>query len=234
MKKIILYTLFLILIASCKKDEIMFFEGKDAISIYIGQYEADSISYSFASRLPAVTRDTLFIKLRVQGPARATDRVVQLAPDSGTTAVSGIDYILPELVLPADSIQALYPVILLRNAQLQNRTQNLNVMVKASDKFEIGAVGEVINKSITIARYKIKFNDFISKPSYWSDIEWAIGEFSVTKLQFMFTVYGADTDFGNLSTGELLNMRLRLRTAQKEYEVVNGPLLDENGNQVIF
>jgi len=234
MKSLMLALIIILVFFSCKKDEIMFFEGKDALSIYVGQYEADSTSYSFASRLPSVMRDTIFLKVRVQGAPTKTDRKFQLAADSGSTAVEGVDYMLPEIILPADSVRILYPVILLRSAQLKEKTMLLNVTVKASDIFEKGAIGQEIKKTFSIARYKIKFNDYLSKPSYWDDIEWAVGEFSVTKLQFMFTVYGEDTVFGDLSTGELLNMRLRLRAAQKTYEAENGPLLDENGKQVIF
>lgn len=224
----------MLLFFSCKKDEIMFFEGKDALSIYVDQYEPDSTSYSFASRLSSIIQDTIFLKVRIQGPARKSDRLFQLKADTGSTAIEGEDYILPEFNFPADSVMARYPVILLRNAKLKTKTMSLNVTVQASDMFEKGAVGKEINNTYSIQNYKIKFNDYLSKPSYWTNIERYVGEFSVVKLQFMFSVYSQDTEFGSLSTGELLNMRLRLRSAQKNYEAENGPLLDENGKQVIF
>ena len=220
--------------SSCKKNEIMFFEGRDAMSLYVAQYEADSVFYSFASSLPSTLRDTVFVKIRTQGPARFTDRIIQLAPDSGTTAVLGEDYILPEFLFPAGSVVARYPVIVLRNSKLKEQTVFLNVMIKSSDVFEKGAIGQEINGSFSIARYKIKLNDYLAKPSYWDDMEWVVGEFSVTKLQFMFSIYGADAEFENFASGELLNMTLRLRAAQVEYEALNGPLIDENGNHVTF
>ncbi|WP_286862733.1 MULTISPECIES: DUF4843 domain-containing protein [Sphingobacterium] len=235
MRRLIIVLIISLLFVNCKKDEIMFFEGKDALSIYVNQYEPDSTAYSFASGLDSRTRDTLLLKVRIQGRTSSANRLFRLYADSGSTAVEGQDYILPEVNLPADSVRTLYPVILLRSPKLKDRTLNLNVTVKASDTFEKGAVGiEIGKKSSSIARYKIKFNDYLSKPSYWDDIERYVGEFSVAKLRFMFMVYGQDTPFGDYSTGELLNMRLRLRAAQKAYEEVNGPLIDENGNQVLF
>jgi hypothetical protein len=219
---------------SCKKDDIQFFEGKDAMSIYIGQYEPDSTLYSFATRSAGLKQDTVFVKVRIQGPARKVERVIELEPFQGTSAAEGTDYLLPKFILPADSIEARYPVILLRSERLKSESVVLNVAVKASEHFEKGAIGQEIKKTFSIPYYKIIFNDFLTKPSYWDNIEWAVGTFSVVKLQFMFRVYGSNKDFENISTGELLNMRLRLRAAQAEYEAENGPLLDENGLHVTF
>jgi len=230
-----LYMIILILCCiSCKKDDIQFFEGKDAMSLYIGQYEADSTLYSFATRSAGIKQDTVFVKVRIQGSSRKVERVIELEPFQGTSAVEGTDYLLPKFILPADSIEVRYPVILLRSERLKDERIVLNVAVKASEVFEKGAIGQEINKSYSIPYYKIIFNDFLSKPPYWDNIEWAVGTFSIAKFQFMFRIYGSDKDFENVTTGELLNMRLRLRAAQAEYEAENGPLLDENGLHVTF
>lgn len=234
MKKIFILSIILLWLIGCTKDDIMFFEGKDAMSIYIGQYEADSTVYSFAYSLPDVTKDTVFVKIRVQGAASAVDRTVEMTVADGTTAVVGQDYILPEFTLPAGSVEALYPVVLLRHTSQKGETKTLLVAIKSNADFEVGALGQEIGNSYSIAYYKIRFNDFLSMPAYWSAIQSYVGAFSVVKLQFMFSVYGSDKDFGSLTTGERLNMRLRLRTALAEYEAVNGPLMDENDQRVTF
>lgn len=236
MRNFVYVLLSLAMLMSCAKDEIMLFEGQDAMSIYVGQYEADSTVYSFAYSLPDLTKDTVFIKIRVQGAAKAVDRKVEMTAVAGSTAVEGQDYILPEFIFPADSVEALYPVVLLRSEALKSETKTLLVAIKANSDFESGALGQERGNSYSIASYKIRFNDYLVKPTYWNELElyYGIGAFSAVKLQFMLTVYGSNNDFGTLSTGEKLNMRLRLKAALTEYELENGPLMDENNQRITF
>ncbi|TDQ79212.1 DUF4843 domain-containing protein [Sphingobacterium yanglingense] len=224
----------LISLLGCKQDEIMFFQSNDAMSIYKGQYEADSTSFSFAYYLPAVTKDTIWVTIRVQGKRSAEDRIVEMKAVEGTTALLGTDFVLPEFVFKAGSDTARYPVVLLRNESLKSTTKTIKLSVKPNSYFERGALGQEIGKTYSIETYTIHFNDYLSKPGYWSALENYVGAFSVAKFQFMLSVYGAEFDFAALSTAERLNLRLRLRTALVDYEAKNGPLYDENNQRVTF
>lgn len=226
---IVIFTFF-----GCRKDEIMSFTGRDAMSLYVNNYEADSLIYSFSYSLPSVSQDTVFLKLRLQGRPSEQDRTVSLMAKDSTDAQEGIDFILPEAVLPAGEVEILYPVVLLRSDNLKKETKSLYVTVKPNDFFELGALGQEVGGSYSIPRYVIRFNDFLSKPAYWDSMQSILGVFSVVKLQFMFSVYEGVTDFSTLSTAETLNLRLRLRSALADYEAANGPLLDENGIRVTF
>lgn len=225
----------LFLFVSCKKDEIPYFQGKDAMTIYVNQYEADSTSYSFAYSLPEVKRDTVYVKVRTQGLPSTIDRNVELFATEGTTAIEGDDFILPVFILPAGEVEALYPVILLRSEILKEEVKKLLVSVKANSYFAKGGLGQEIGGTYSIPQFTINFSDFLSKPAYWSSIERFVGEYSATKLQFMMTVYVGVTDFSTLSSGEKRNMTLRMRRALAEYEEINQkPLMDENNKPVTF
>ena len=225
----------LVVLTSCTKDEIMFYEGPDAISIYRGQYAADSVNYFFAFELPTVEKDTVWVTMRVQGPTRDYDRQIQLTSTDGTTATEGVEYELPLVTWPADSVTLQYPVVLIRSEGLKEEVKTIVVVPVANDHFVQGALGQEIGNSFSIPTFKIHFSDFLSKPAYWdtSSSNYGWGAYSAVKFQFMISVYGV-TDFSTLSSSELLNTRLRFRKKLAEYVAENGPLIDENGDEVSF
>ncbi|WP_293931837.1 DUF4843 domain-containing protein [Sphingobacterium sp. UBA6645] len=239
MKKIKFYMLFasLVTLMACQKDDIIYYEGPDAVSIYIdvAAYEVDSTSYSFGLELPEVVQDTVWVKVRVQGTAKSYDRTIELKAITGTTATEGEDFELPKFILKANEVEARYPVILYRTERLQENTEKVIVAIKANADFEEAALGEEIGETESVAFYTIYFNDFLSEPAYWSTMyfDYYIGDFSVVKFQFMVSVYGI-TDFSVWSDGEILNAALNLRNALAEYEAENGILYDEDGNRVTF
>ncbi|GGH06652.1 hypothetical protein GCM10011418_03470 [Sphingobacterium alkalisoli] len=217
------------------------------MALYVNEFEADSTIYSFANKLPDIASDTVYVKIRLQGPAADYSRSIQLQATSGTTAIDGVEYELPVYEFPAGATEARYPVVLLRGAALKEATKYLYVAIKPNDHFQKAAIGQEIGKTYSIESYKIRFNDFLSEPSWWSTLESYLGEFSVVKLQFVYSVYGNDYDFEGLYypvdyygtiywtyDDEVNNMPLRLRTALRKYEEDNGPLLDENGNRLTF
>ncbi len=246
--KIIIYTIsILCLLSSCAKEKIMYYEGPDAISIYIGRYDSDSVIYSFLTKLPEVVQDTVKLRVRIQGAATAVDRRINLVATDGTTAVENRDYILSEITFPAGATEILYPVVLLRSPNIREESKRLYVKIDPNNFFMEGALGLEIGNTLSIPYFKIIFNDNLSEPIWWGYLAFEIGSFSVTKLQFIISVYGEDYNFEGLffpivyegitymsPTPEVGNLPLRLRTALMKYELANGPLIDEFGNRITF
>ncbi|WP_437918076.1 DUF4843 domain-containing protein [Sphingobacterium sp. LRF_L2] len=227
--------LFVFTMVSCQKDDIMFYEGPDALSIYLASGEADSTIYSFGLELPEVLQDTVWIKVRAQGAAKDYDRVFELEPTDKTTAVQGEDFDLPQYTLYAGQIETKYPVILYRTAKLAEGDETIVVTIKPNDYFVEPALGQEIRGSNSVETFKIKFNDYLSEPAYWKEqyLDYYVGEFSIVRFQFMVYVYGI-TDFSVWSYGESANAALNLRVALAKYEAENGPLYEENGNRLTF
>ncbi|MFD2598210.1 DUF4843 domain-containing protein [Sphingobacterium corticis] len=213
----------------------MFYEGPDAISIYREQYAADSVNYSFAFKLGTIEKDTVWVNLRLQGAKRSYDRWLQLSAAAGTTATKGVEYELPSITWPADSVTLKYPVILLRSPELKRSTKTLIVAPMPNEHFTVAALGQEIGNSFSIPAFKIHISDFLAKPAYWDNLSnsYGWGSYSEVKFQFMLTVYGI-SDFSQLTSSELLNTRLRFRKKLQEYVAENGPLIDENGQNVSF
>ena len=234
--KYLLFFSLLCLTLACKKQDVATYSGDNGITFYRGQYEADSLSYSFAFSIKPKQKDTVFLKMRVQGPAVDFARTVSVKAAAGSTARENIDYQLPEAKLPAGTLTLMYPVVLLNSPGMLTNTYRLIVEVAPNKDFSTGGFGaEITGKTIAVKSVKIDVSNQILQPTYWPSIQGSFGPFSVAKFKFMIQVTGL-TDFSDEAIGidGFYNLPVKLGNALAAYEAVNGPLIDENGNRVTF
>jgi len=235
MKNLILFFL-LAFTLGCKKDDIITYQGTDGISFYTNYFtNIDSVNYSFALQPQVKERDTIFIPMRLEGKPAAVDRNIKLRALPGSTARAGIDYSLADIKLPANQLKVNYPLVIYNTPEMSTTNFKLILAVDPSSELVAGAPGLATDQSRNFAQMKVQITNLLIRPAYWDFIEYAFGSFSVTKIQFMIRVTGLN-NFGPdaLNFAATLNMQVQLRNALAEYERVNGPLIDETGNQVSF
>lgn len=244
MQKFIIILAGFVLLASCHKPEtIRYLEQDAAISFYYPRtIETDSIIYSFANQFEVKTRDTVFLKMRINGMPVNKPRAIAVAAAEGTTAKENVHFILPKINLPADSITINYPVVLLNTPDLKDTTLSLFVKIVPTEDFKPGAVGTIGTTSLTVLvnNYKIKFSNRLMPPGFnWNYLRSYFGVYSDVKYDFMIKNLKV-SDFrpasvgGNLSTADLLSLGQKISAILKQYELTNGPLLDENGRVIMF
>ena len=240
--KYLLLLIGILLFASCKKDEIPFYSGEAGVSFYLTSNESDSLSYSFAYSFIEKQKDTVFLKVRILGAPADHPRKMTVVAANGTTARKGVDFDLPDFVIPAGAITALYPVIVYNTPEMKTKTFRLIAEIVGNQDFKPGATGEEtgsVNENypgtISLLKIKIDINNQLTEPSYWDDVAWAFGSFSVTKFKFMIGVTGL-TDFSYEAIGDegSYNLPVKLTNALDAYELINGPLIDEFGQRVTF
>jgi hypothetical protein len=74
-----------------------------------------------------------------------------------------------------------------------------------------------------------------TRPAYWDLLDPDFGEFSAEKYKFMVKVLGiTDFSYDNIGFDGFINFPVTLRNALAAYEAANGPLLDENRQQISF
>jgi hypothetical protein len=244
--------LFTVVFTSCDQTELIRYDDNyDGIAFFIsGTSEADSLTYSFAYNTEELEKDTIFIKMRLLGKFKDTDRAIKVIADEGTTAAPGVHYELPDIVLPAGKGYVNYPLILFNTDDLKTNDYKIKLKIVATDDLKVGAVGREIgtttlvngsasttSTTINLDSYTVNFNNKLSKPDYWTNLNaYGYGTFSITKFQFMLKTLGSElmNSVNDWSYNQTLNYRIKLINALNEYESANGPLLDENSVPVKF
>lgn len=239
MKNIFIILIVFLTFTACKKIEIEKFSGKPSIAIYSIGAEIDSTNFTFGGLPTAKTQDTVFIKMRIVGRTSNQPREISVEAGPKTTAIEGVNYRFPKIMLPANAITINYPVVLINSPDLLTKTVKLVVRVKANENFERGATGQADFSTRNIAEFKINFNNQFIKPDYWNFIQFYFGDYSDVKYKFMIKTLGF-SDFRPISKGgtitysDFLNYTVELANALDVYNANNAQLVDENGIDVTF
>lgn len=243
--KYILYVTMVFTLFSCKKEAVETYQGKDGVSFFAYTYEQLNTtavrSYSFAFQATEKQRDTLFIPMRITGKLSDQPRTVMLKTAQGTTATAGVDFELKEFTVPAGASKFNYPLILLNSAGMASNVYRIVLEPAETKDFILGTLGqtpETVTNQGTEENFrylKIDVSGMYVRPAYWDLLDADFGEFSAEKYKFMVKILGiTDFSFENIGSDGLLNYPVTLRNALAAYEAANGPLLDENGQQISF
>lgn len=243
--KYLLYVMMVFCLFSCKKEVVENYQGKDGVSFFAYTYQqlhTTAIrSYSFAFQSTVKARDTMFIPLRLTGKLTDQPRTVLLKTAPGTTATAGIDFELKEVVIPPGVSLFNYPLILINSVGMASNIYKIVLEPAETKDFTLGTLGQTpfTNSSLGTEenfRYlKVEVSNMFIKPAYWANIQSNFGEFSAGKYKFMVKVLGiTDFSYDAIGLDGFLNYPVALRIAQINYEAINGPLLDENGNRISF
>ncbi|SDG57399.1 protein of unknown function [Pedobacter terrae] len=242
--KYILYVTMVFTLFSCKKEAVETYQGKDGVSFFAYTYQqlhtTATRSYSFAFQKTVKTRDTMYIPLRLTGKLSDQPRTVLLKTAAGTTATAGVDFELKEVTIPPGVYIFNYPLVLINSVGMASHVYRIVLEPAETKDFTLGTLGQTpatttIQTEENFRYLKIDVSGMYVRPAYWDLLDEDFGEFSAEKYKFMVKVLGI-TDFSLDSIGSdgLLNFPVTLRNALAAYEAANGPLLDENGQEISF
>ncbi|WP_281631577.1 DUF4843 domain-containing protein [Flavobacterium luteolum] len=249
----LLMIFFVLVFSSCEKSEIITIDenyGGIAFFTASGSTEADSLSYSFAYNTTELERDTIFIDMRLTGEIKSYDREIGVTAAEGTTAVQGVNFELPKVMLPAGEYAVKYPLVLFNTPDLTTKDFRIVLKVIETKDLKIGALGREIgttvianggirNSSTTINmdKYVVNFNNKLTEPDYWAGLEASgYGTFSITKFQFMLKTLGTEKMelAAQWNYNQTLSYLVQMQNALQAYEQQNGEMIDENGQPVLF
>ena len=111
---------------------------------------------------------------------------------------------------------------------LQEQTVRLYIQVTDSEDFAVGSIEQ--------DHLLLKWNDILSRPTNWDELEEFFGTYSDAKYRFMLNNTGVtEFDTEEMSWAELNNYKIVLTNALNEYNKANpnDPILDENTGQAI-
>lgn len=233
------------IIAGCAKDTPRFPEEEAGVYINKESMDSykDSITYSFAVKPDALMQDTVFIPVRITGMPMQRDRQVPLtAVKDSTTAIAGEHYELPVCIIKADSFSTKYAVVVKRRPDLKNKEVRLLLQVSPNQDFPLN-ITQLANGYNPF--YLIRLNDKLTKPDKWeapgSWLQTFFGNYSETKFKFIIQVTGKSNwpprgrdGAGAPVLNDMYNYSSMLHEALRLYEAAHGPMIDENGDRVVF
>lgn len=232
-------------LTSCEKDLPVYVEEQGRLNfIYEKDLPRDSMaSFSFKYGPAETTIDTVWLGVRTMGIPSEHDRplALQQLMTGNDDAVSGVHYVPfddSELVskfyyVPAGAIEVQIPIVVKRDASLQDKNYTLRVGFKPNDAFGYGS-REFSFKRIIIA-------DRLVEPKNWKNYcDHFFNDYGPVKHQFMIDVTGEKWDdeyvdtviWAYLQTDQnyLFYMSQRLYRALQEYNATHDEPLCEEGN----
>ena len=221
-------------LSSCSSDEDFFYRDEARIRLVgpeIWTAGSDSLTFSFVTTAAGTTEMAMDVEAQIMGSAADHDRTANIAVVSDKTTATADLYQLPTAVtIPAGQAKATFQVILKRADVLATKSVRLRIAVEPSADFQKGVNEE--DHLIFI------WNDQISKPKNWAQLEEFFGEYSDTKYRFMLENAGGLTEFDTdaLTWAQLQSYKIMFQNALNDYNAAHpgNPLTDENGNLVSF
>jgi len=248
-RQFIILSLILGSLGACKKEKIETYTDARASVYFIFTDNAngsigniDSLNYTFVEKNSTVQKDTIWLPARIAGNTANHDRPIKMvAVAGGTTAVQGVHYKLLDYTMPKDSFQTSLGVVLLRDPSLQDTSVTLELELQTTADFPVSMTDTLMADGRFSSRndFRIVLTDRLIQPSNWdSYLVVYFGAYSNTKFRFMagilerssFPSTGPDA----LKLPQLFYYQNVMRNALADYNAANGPMIDENGNAVVF
>lgn len=224
----------LLAMASCSSDEDFFYRDEARIRLVgpeIWTAGSDSLTFSFVTTAAGTTEMAMDVEAQVMGPTTDRDRTTNITVVSDKTTASADLYQLPTTVtIPAGQAKATFQVVLKRASVLETKSVRLRIAVEPSADFQKG-----VNEQDHLT---FIWNDKISKPKNWAELEEFFGAYSDTKYRFMLENAGGISEFSTdtMTWAELQSLKITFQNALNDYNAAHpgNPLTDENGNLVSF
>ncbi|MEI5983445.1 MULTISPECIES: DUF4843 domain-containing protein [Sphingobacterium] len=228
----------LLFLIGCSEDKPLMYQEDSKVYFLKNTTETsrDSIEKSFAFDPTNVTSDTIALNFRIIGFPKDVDREIAVKVKEGSTAKLGYHFKIDNLFIPANSSNGSAELIFFRREGLKDSTVRADLLIAENENFEVGYEDVIGNSKINRVTLRFSITDLLSKPTNWQTL-WQnmFGDYSNTKILFLtqqlnYTAWNVPYLFPQ----DQSNMINKARIAIYEYEKMNGPLMDENGNRVII
>lgn len=230
MRKLCLFLMVFLSLASCQENERMIYAEKPAV--YFPDYVtgADSMLYSF--RIKGCDIDTIDLNVRLLGALLEKPGKYAVKISEASTAVEGKHYVaLPETFeFGTDVSTTSFSVVVLKpETELDDSSVILELFLCATEDLDVGYPDHLSMRLIMT-------NELI-KPSYWDDLLYLyFGEYSVVKHQQCILIMGHDfplTEGECRGWGGLNNYSYWMQQGRVvcEYYATH-TVYDENGNLI--
>ena len=233
---ICLFGLVMSLLWGCDNDDYVW-NGQDYARLVgpeIWTQGTDSMTFTFSVYPTDTVRFVVESEIFVQGRVSDNDRTIRLQVDETNTTAPADSYSVPEeVVLRGGEHSADFDILIYRIPEIQERDITLHVRIAPGGDLDAGVSSA---SSLTIT-----WNDKITRPSNWDDLEEFFGTYSEVKYRFIISTLGISVfpyGEGEFTWGRMWNYHLQMVAALEDFnndpDNPEAPLTDENGGVVSF
>jgi len=192
---------------------------------------SDSLTFSFVTYSEETKSMVMNVDVLVMGTTVDYDRTAAVTVVADKTTASASDYEMPlTITIPADSAKAILPVTLKRTTALQEKSVRLYIEVAANGDFQAG-----VNEQ---NHFTLIWNDILTRPTNWDELEEFFGTYSDVKYRFMIENAGGISEFDTdtMSWAQLNSLKIKFQNALNDYNNAHpgNPLRDDDGVLITF
>lgn len=252
-KNILLTCAIVLSVMACTENKLDVFKGTDLLYFQWSvegfandpNNKIDSTGVSFSFEAEEVVDSIYNIPIKVLGNVSDSDRPFKVEVLPTSTAVEGVDFIMPESVfIPAQSVLAMLPVKLLRTAIMKEQELVILIRLVSNEYFNTDYFG---TDEIAETNEPLKYNEFeltvsdvltLTEPFMWRYFTAYLGPFSAKKFILFASVNNipvpewsspATTDSGNLVTHAT-----NLHNYLVEQKANGTPVLEDDGSEMVL
>lgn len=209
------------LVTGCSKADLLVYDDANRVQMN----DTATVNSTFFYEPAAKIKDTVYIQVNTIGKTADYDRAVNLVQvaekDEPNPAVPGLHYLAmddpslkPLMVVKANTVTAMIPVVLLRDPSLKNNSYRLRLELVANDQFGLGELQRMSRA--------IRFSDRLERFYSWrQDNNSYLGKYSTRKHQFIIDVLHEQIDENwyqaALKIGALAHYKNLLKEALQAY-----------------
>jgi len=226
MLKYIYTAIFIVLLASCKKEKIAPWETPDRY-IQFQKKESDTMIFSYLFQPSSVTSYTIKVPLKMIGflPDKNLDYTVEVIPELTTINPSLYSMSLTNVFRAGFTMDSI-PVEIKRDPILKTQSVYLALQLKTNQDMKTGQTEFV--------RQIVKINDLVFQPKWWNAniVYYYMGVYTDKKFRTFIDVIGTgDLDAVNVNTiYEFVRQFKYYLQAQKE---AGTPVLEDDGTDML-
>lgn len=238
MKNILKYSVIICLLAcmhaACERQDALMYENDARIAFKRGERgygQQDSVIHSFFLVKKDKERDTVWIEMSASGfPDQTQDRplkLVQTNAGAAGAAVAGKHYVAFDdpaiagmMVLPQAQVEVKVPVILIRDASLDQEKVRIEMTVGENEYFKPGID---LNRN-----FMVQTTAMPEMPSNWQYWSYYFGKWGVVKMDFIVNTLGFNTFDELPDTGYRDYLKLKAREELTKYNTTHEEPLCEN------
>lgn len=233
---------------SCSQKNEFFFEPeRKAINLWLGNSTVvdDSLTYNFAYTVTG--RDSVMFNYRLSGYPLEHDTEFELQAVAGDTDL--VHFSFGKYIIKAGQFEGRFPIYIDKPAgydEFRNSTGRIVFKMKPSDQF-----GEAAKE---LSGLTIQFRNYVAKPDNWDAATYPyftlaryFGAYSDVKYGFIIQTTGMANfkvyytvvkdpvlEENTITSVQATYLQTLCKAALQAYKAENGPLLDENNNEVVF